>query len=334
MTSLVKDHLAGGRTPLVVVLNTTFRCNFQCGYCYGQYFSRTDKDFTTEELFELIDGLGRLGTRSITLGGGEPLMRKDIGAVIGNIKSKGIECGMNTNGSLIPKRIDELKAIDMLTVSIDGPRELNDANRGEGSFDAAMAGIDAAIENGIKIHTTCVITKHNVDAVDWVVDLAKAKGIQTEFNLLFHQSTDRKESDTFMAENEALRGAVKRIVELKKQGAPILFSDSVYRYVSEWPDFSKRVFIGKEPDFKYVSCYAGRFMMFIDADGRVYPCVQLIDTFKALDFREVGIEKAWDNCAGHACKACYFPCFTEFNYILDLNPKIIAKQVLSTIKGH
>jgi len=40
--TLMKDHILGGRTPLVVVLNTTFRCNLKCGYCYGQYFNRRD----------------------------------------------------------------------------------------------------------------------------------------------------------------------------------------------------------------------------------------------------------------------------------------------------
>ena len=78
MATLIRDRLSGGRTPLVVVLNVTFRCNLKCGYCYGQYFNRDDKDFTTQELSDLIDGLGKLGTRSITLGGGEPLIREDI----------------------------------------------------------------------------------------------------------------------------------------------------------------------------------------------------------------------------------------------------------------
>ncbi len=45
MGTLLKDRMIGGRTPLVVVLNTTFRCNLRCGYCYGQYFDRKDKDF-------------------------------------------------------------------------------------------------------------------------------------------------------------------------------------------------------------------------------------------------------------------------------------------------
>jgi MoaA/NifB/PqqE/SkfB family radical SAM enzyme len=108
----------------------------------------------------------------------------------------------------------------------------------------------------------------------------------------------------------------------------------VYRNVARWPDYDKRLFWGSAPGFRFIPCFAGRFMMFIDADGRVYPCVQLIDVFDAKNFLEVGIKKAWDHCRGHACKACYFPCFNEFNSIMGLDPAVIAGQVLSTLKDH
>lgn len=334
MSRLLKERILGGRTPLVVVLNSTFRCNLRCGYCYGQYFSKEEKDFTTEELLSLIDDLARLGCCSITLGGGEPLLRSDIGQIIERIKSVGIECGMNTNGTLIPSRLKELKHIDMVTVSIDGPKEKNDANRGTGSFEKIMAGIDAALAAGIKTHTTTVLTCHNCDSVDWIVELAKEKGMQAEFNLLFYQAPGKGDSDRFMAEDAELRKAMERIVELKTAGAPILFSKVVYRHASKWPDYHKRMIMGEKPDSSRIPCYAGRFMMFIDADGRIYPCVQLIEVFEGLDFRKAGIERAWERCASHNCRACYFPCFNEFNAIMTLRPGVIWEQVISTLRGH
>jgi MoaA/NifB/PqqE/SkfB family radical SAM enzyme len=332
--TLLKDRATGGHTPLAVVLNVTFRCNLRCGYCYRQYFDLKDKDFSTEELCGLIDELGKMGVRSITLGGGEPLIREDIGVIIDRVKKNGIECGFNTNGTLIPKRIRELKNADMICVSLDGPKDMNDKNRGEGSFEKIIAGIDAALEAGIKVHTTTVLTRHNFDCIDWVVDLARTKHIQAEFNFLFHQAEGKDDSDRFMAEGQALRKAALRIAELKREGAPILFSEDVYRYAADWPDHRQRIIKGRKPDFNFIKCYAGRFMMFIDADGKVYPCVQLIDTFDALDFRQVGIRKAWDHCMSHACKACYFPCFNELNKIMGLDLKVIAGQALSTFKGH
>lgn len=331
MGTLVKNKATGGRAPLVMVLNTTFRCNLRCGYCYGQYYRQTQPQFTLAEITGLVDGLARLGTRSITLGGGEPLIRDDIGQIIRHIKANGIECGFNTNGTLIPQRLKELKLADSICVSLDGPKEMNDKNRGEGSFERIMAGIDAALDAGIEVHTSSVITRHNVGAVDWIVDMARQKGIQAEFNFLFHQSDGKEDSDNFMAQGDELRAAARRIADLKAQGAPILFSERVYRMVETWPDHGQRVVLGKTPDFEHIPCSAGRFMAFIDADGLMYPCVQLIGSFPALDFRKAGLERAWENCAQHACKACYFPCFNEFNQIMRLDVGTIAQQVVKTL---
>ncbi|KKS70814.1 MAG: hypothetical protein UV41_C0012G0004 [Candidatus Daviesbacteria bacterium GW2011_GWA2_42_7] len=336
MATLVKDKTTGGGTPLTVVLNVTSRCTLQCGYCYGQYFKSKQKDFSTKELLGLVDSLGKLGTRSITLGGGEPLTRGDIGKIIKRIKLNGIECGFNTNGTLIPLRIKELKNADMICVSLDGPEKVNDLNRGQGSHKMIMTGIDTALQAGIKTHISSVITRHNCqpESIDWIVEFAKEKGIQAEFNFLFQQAEGKRDSDRFMAENKAIRKAARRIIEYKKAGAPILFSEKVYKLVADWPDHRKRLYLGEKPKFKYIPCAAGRFMMFIDADGKVYPCVQLIGTFPALDFRKAGLEKAWANCANYPCFACYFPCFNEFSSIANLDLGIISGQILSTLKGH
>ncbi len=334
MLKLLKNHITGGRAPFFVNLATTFRCNLRCGYCYGQYYNWQGKDFTTEELFTLIDELAKLGTQWITLGGGEPLIRNDIGDIINRIKSHKMGCGMNTNGTLIPTRLNELKNIDRITVSFDGPKESNDANRGEGTYERIVAGIDAAIKAGIDTYIATVITRHNCKDIDWIVDFVKERGIGVEFNFLFNQAEGKHDSDKFMADNEAIRQVATRIADLKAQGAPFKFSEAAYRYVATWPDYQKRIIMGEEPDFKYVPCYAGRFSTHIDADGKFYPCLQLIGIFDGLDFRQVGVKAAWDKCAKHNCKACYYPCWTEYNYIVGLNPKVIWWEIKNVLKGH
>lgn len=336
MKTLIKDKSSGGRSPLVVALAITSKCNFRCTYCYGQYFQNKQKDATTKKLMQLIDDLGKLGTRVITFEGGEPLIRNDIGELIERVKANGIECGFNTNGTMISARIKELKKADMICVTLDGPEEMNDKNRGKGSFKKITSGIDAALAAGIKTHISMVITRHNctTEAIDWTVNFAKEKGIQAEFNFLFHQAQGKNNSDSLMADNKSLRKAALRIVKHKKEGAPILFSEKVYRIVATWPDYKKRIYFNEKPNFNYIACKAGRFMAYIDVDGKVYPCVQLIGSFPALDYKKVGIKKAWANCANYPCIACYFPCFNEFSSIANLDFEVIAGQILSTLKDH
>jgi MoaA/NifB/PqqE/SkfB family radical SAM enzyme len=332
---LLTAHLLHKRVPLAVIINCTHRCNLACGYCYGEYYKSSPKasEFTLQELYALIDELGALGTRSVTLAGGEPLIRDDIGLIIRKLKSRGIECGMNTNGTLIPIRLKELKDIDMVTVSIDGPKDMNDANRGKGSFEKIMAGIEAALRAGVKLHINAVLTRHNLECVDWITQFARENKIQAEFNILFNQSAEKKGSNEFAAETESFRRALTRIADLKAKGAPILFSERVYRFASQWPDLSIRLYRENPAPFKSIRCFAGRFMCIVDADGKVYPCFQLIDCMDALNCRDAGFKKAWDYIARHDCKACYFPCFNEFNSIMALDPKVLMHQILSSLKG-
>lgn len=78
----------------------------------------------------------------------------------------------------------------------------------------------------------------------------------------------------------------------------------------------------------------GRYMCFVDGDGLVYPCGQLIGSFPALNFTEVGFKKAWENLAKNkTCKTCYCPCFLEFNQVYGLKPNVLLSNAKREIKN-
>jgi len=330
--NLIKAKVLSKNIPLVVVLNTTNRCNFRCIYCYGPYYDNDKNDFTTEELKGLIDELAKMGTKAITLGGGEPLLRNDIGEIIEYIKARGIECGMNTNGTLIPLKIESVKKLDLVCVSLDGDKKANDANRGIDTYEKIMAGIKAAKEAGMIVHTNTVLTKNNIGVIDKIMEQLKELGLYGEFNLPFHQVSANKNNPALNLSNDEARAAIKKIIEYKQKGYPVLFSEKVHQYVASWPDYAKRVYFSENPDFKKIKCYAGRFMCFIDADGMVYPCAQMIGTFGALNFKKVGFKRAWENLKVNTCQACYFVCFNEFNSIFNLDQKVIMGNAIGSIK--
>ena len=124
--------------PISVVLVVNNRCNLNCNYCFGDYGNRRDTDYTTEELVKIIDDLYDLGTRYMIVHGGETLLRKDIGYIVNYIKNKGIYVGFITNGILLQKKIDEIRNVDSLCISLDGRMEGNDLNRGKGAFEALL----------------------------------------------------------------------------------------------------------------------------------------------------------------------------------------------------
>lgn len=60
----------------------TYRCNLDCCYCYvpRDYLrgKSKEKEFTFEEICNIMDRLGEEGTLYLTFTGGEPLIRRDF----------------------------------------------------------------------------------------------------------------------------------------------------------------------------------------------------------------------------------------------------------------
>ena len=121
--------------------------------------------FLLVEIFKIIDDLAILGTRRINLVGGEPLSRSDIGDIINYITEKNIQCALTTNGYLVPAKLEYVKKLNVLCVSLDGEKIENDANRGEGSFEKAFNAIMTAKEHEIPVQVACVITKKNLYSI-------------------------------------------------------------------------------------------------------------------------------------------------------------------------
>jgi len=126
LAGLIARRVSGRRCPFFVQLMTTERCNLTCRYCYAEFGSRHRPDFPLEPLLKVIDGLARMGTGFIMLAGGEPMLRQDIGQIIDRIKLRGMRSSLNTNGLMVPRRLDEIARADMLSISLDGPPDIHD----------------------------------------------------------------------------------------------------------------------------------------------------------------------------------------------------------------
>ncbi|HHT9133375.1 MAG TPA: radical SAM/SPASM domain-containing protein [Candidatus Avalokitesvara rifleensis] len=337
LTSLVKGHILKQNIPLTVSLAVTSRCNYRCIYCYGAYYNRKESDFPLNVWLGFIDEVADMGTRLIHLGGGEPLLRDDIEEIINKVKDRGIICRMNTNGALIPKKIDSLKRLDSICVSLDGKAQANDKNRGAGTFEEIVAGIKCAKEHGIPVHVSSVITTNSIGALEEVLELSKEIGFMVEFGLPYEQTTTNKDIPAVKLQDEQVRAFLRKLLRYIDEGYPIFYSTSTYRYALSWPTSyqEKILYDDAPPDFKVIDCYMGKYMCFVDGDGLVYPCGQLIGSFPALNFTEVGFKKAWENLEKNkTCKTCYCPCFIEFNQVYGLKPNVLINNTAREMKNY
>jgi MoaA/NifB/PqqE/SkfB family radical SAM enzyme len=99
----------------------TRRCNLSCGYCNES--DRVSPPVPIERLKRQVEKLSELGTFSLTLTGGEPLLHPDIFDLIRYSKKHILRVEILTNGFLLTKeKILKLNSLslDGLQISIDG----------------------------------------------------------------------------------------------------------------------------------------------------------------------------------------------------------------------
>ncbi|HSV70927.1 MAG TPA: GTP 3',8-cyclase MoaA [Methylibium sp.] len=155
-----------GRPLRDLRISVTDRCNFRCSYCMPkEVFDKDHRFLPHAELlsFEEITRLAHLftlhGVRKLRLTGGEPLLRKNLEILVGQLallrtpEGEPLDLTLTTNGSLLTRKARALKdaGLRRVTVSLDGLddavfRRMNDVD-----FPVAevLAGIEAALAAGL-----------------------------------------------------------------------------------------------------------------------------------------------------------------------------------------
>lgn len=162
----------------LVAWEITRRCNLSCAHCRA---SSQDTDYrgelTTEECYRLVDSIAEVGRPILILTGGEPLLRPDVFDIGRYATDRGFRVVFGTNGTLVDEGMaDSLKEMpaSRIGVSIDFPTaELQDGFRGRpGAFDAALAGVEQALDAGIEVQINSTVTKMNAHLLDDLLNLA------------------------------------------------------------------------------------------------------------------------------------------------------------------
>jgi len=149
---------------LIIAWETTAACNLSCSYCRASASPNPQPDeLNTAEAQSFIDSIVPLSPMLI-LSGGEPMLRPDIFLLARHAVSHGLRVSLATNGTLItPKSANEIAAagISRVSISLDGASaEKHDQNRGLGSFQAAMRGVEC-LRAKVDFQINFTITRRN-----------------------------------------------------------------------------------------------------------------------------------------------------------------------------
>ncbi|MBD3636323.1 MAG: GTP 3',8-cyclase MoaA [Crocinitomicaceae bacterium] len=145
------------------------RCNLRCHYCMpedGIQLRDKSEFMSQEELFKIVDEFVALGIKKIRLTGGEPLIKKNFAEILKHLASLGVELNITTNGILLDKYWDDLKAANVksLNISIDSlEKDKFNAITRRNYFDRVYQNIITAVEKGFDVKLNAVLIKNEND---------------------------------------------------------------------------------------------------------------------------------------------------------------------------
>jgi cyclic pyranopterin phosphate synthase len=185
----VTDQL--GRALRDLRLSVTDRCNFRCRYCMPRELFGADHAFLPraelldfDEMTRLVRIFAGLGVVKVRLTGGEPLVRRDLSALVAKIAAvPGVEdIALTTNGSLLAAQAADLRAagLSRLTDSLDtlDPAVIARVADVAIPLSQVLAGIEAARAAGFGPLKLNAVLKRGVneDAVLDLVEYAREHG--------------------------------------------------------------------------------------------------------------------------------------------------------------
>jgi MoaA/NifB/PqqE/SkfB family radical SAM enzyme len=167
--------------PVMAYYYVTYKCNARCVFCNipdGPMDVLPVSQYTPfETTMEHLEILKKLGVRLIDFTGGEPLLRKDIAALLRAAKQRGFRTQMTTNCTLYPRRAQEIRGlVDILNFSLCSPGpEPHNTLRRDKSYDYVIQSMDLARRLGEPYQIIFVLTNDNSDLLPGMIDLCRAK---------------------------------------------------------------------------------------------------------------------------------------------------------------
>jgi MoaA/NifB/PqqE/SkfB family radical SAM enzyme len=272
LSLLQGTKLAGGairnyitKRPIVVSYEVTLSCNCNCRHCDLGGVIKDEKQIKPEEYRDLTQRLKPLVAQ---ISGGEPLLRKDITAIVKAIK----QCRVRylilvTNGALLNEsNYLELReaGVNQFSVSLDFPDERHDEFRQRpGLYKRLEQTLPRLAKLGFRdIILNTAITKANLREILPLARKAIGWGVDISYSAYTALRTGNGDYSLSNGEDlEILRQAINELMILRKQGTHLVNPELTLR------DTLKFFEQGCMPN-----CKAGRRFLVVMPDGSLVPC--------------------------------------------------------------
>jgi MoaA/NifB/PqqE/SkfB family radical SAM enzyme len=243
----------GFEPPVTLVINPTMACNLRCEGCYSFKMPRKGMDY--ELLARLLREAWDMGTRFITVSGGEPLIYRHLFRMLDEFD--GMTFMMYTNATLIDEAMaDRIAAAGNLlpAISVEGFGEHTDHRRGDGVHERVLRAMQLLRERGVMFGFSATPTRLNSDVIasDEFLDYYLDKGVL--FGWMFQYLPVGKDPDLSLMATPAQRERLRAKTKEWQVTRPLFIGDF-------WNDGAC---VG--------GCLSANRYCYITPEGKVQPC--------------------------------------------------------------
>lgn len=307
----VTDYSPILKSPLVVCLWITGRCNLNCRYCYARPF--TNRSMDKDRMLQLADELIDMEVFDITIAGGEPFLHPDIFELIDRLVSGKTNVGVLSNGacindSMLSRLTDTVgdRKNFLLQISLDGlTPEINDKSRGQGK--KVIANLNRICENtNLKLQLASVINAYNIDHISEMIMAYYPRIKRFHFMNLQRTATSLHYPDLFISEERSEKFWEDLETYMKELPKDILVTGlHLMRLTSRMEQEPGKY--RHNSTFRCASCTSGVTHVEISSDFDVIGCDIAKDFTVMGNLRDSSLGEVWRSKKADQVRAFTFP---------------------------
>ena len=260
--------VAFSRNSANVFFHILTQCNLKCRHCYINPEQHGQNSLPLETIQAWLGAFSENSyTKNLIFLGGEPTLHPDLPDAISFARKLGFgSITVDTNGYLFHDILEKVHPgeVDIFSFSLDGAtRATNDRIRGQGSFDACVAGIRKAVSKGFNTSLIYTVSSANINELEKMVPLLGDLGVGRFFIQIIGLRGRSAGQDGNTAPEGQLQVARSKWLETVPQIARQIADSGI-------PVTYPKVFLDPDENFECAGLVADNYFIF--PNGRVYRC--------------------------------------------------------------
>jgi uncharacterized protein len=257
-----------------IMLVPTLGCPANCSYCWS---SEEDSPIMSiDTIREVVEWLKdfRDDPVTFTFHGGEPLLagadfyREALPLLSEGLQHLTPDLALQTNLWRMTPELAEIFAEYNVPIgsSIDGPKELNDLQRGNGYFEKTMRGYQIARDHGLRVRFICTFTSYSFEHREEIVNFFLKNGFDLKLHPALPSLRDKNPEKWALAP--------------EKYGELLVYLlDQALEHLNEFEimninDLCRCVFTRHGNVCTFADCMGNTFA--VGPDGGIYPCYRFV----------------------------------------------------------